>query len=58
MQERNKNMSLNNKQRKIQQIYRKTKNQQKENKESIVGTIIFSIFWIVVFIIWAIRGDI
>ncbi|MCV9887305.1 hypothetical protein AB3Z07_03415 [Metabacillus halosaccharovorans] len=51
-------MSLNNKQRKIQQIYRKTKNQQKENKESIVGTIIFSIFWIAVFIIWAIRGDI
>ncbi len=51
-------MSLNNKQRKIQHIYRKTKNQQKENKESIVGTIIFSIFWIVVFIIWAIRGDI
>lgn len=51
-------MSLNNKQRKIQQIYRKTKTQQKENKESIVGTIIFSIFWIVVFIIWAIRGDI
>lgn len=58
MQKRNKNMSLNNKQRKIQQIYRKTKNQQKENKESIVGTIIFSIFWIAVFIIWAIRGDI